>query len=281
MFKLQDFVKPENVFFNLKSRTKRGILKEMVKLVSEVEKIMDQEESLLEHILNREKIESTGIGKGFAIPHCHFDGFKNKVKVYIGFPEAPIDFKSVDGAMVRIIFMIISDNNNNELYLKTLSRLMFLLRDIDIREKLFGLTSKEDFLKLVQTSDKEVNYIAYAGLKQLVDLLKLEDEIETYSRETLIEKGKRQGKLDLMDDSHYNELQKNHEHLVGEIDHRLLHIYNQLKKKFDGNIISKLHKNICSHCNVQLPIHIIREVNRENQIIQCNTCSKILVRTDR
>ena len=281
MFKLQDFVGPNSIFFNLKSRTKRGILKEMVKRISETENIGFQEEALLEHILTREKLESTGIGKGLAIPHCHFDGFKSKVEVYIGFPEAPIDFKSVDGSMVRIIFMIISDNNNNELYLKALSRLMFLLRDIDIREKFFSMTNKNDFFELIKTSDKEMNYIAYAGLKQLVDLLKLEDEIETYSHETLMEKGKRQGKIDLKDDSHYNNLQENHGNLINGIDYRLLHIYNQLKKKFNGDIISKLHKNICSYCNVQLPIHIVREVNRENQIIQCSTCSKILVRTDR
>lgn len=280
MFKLQSFIKPNNLFFNLKATGKKGILREMVNMICEVENRLDHEESLLQLILNREKIESTGIGKGFAIPHCQYDDFDG-LHLYVAFPKNPIAFKSQDDSLVRIIFMIISNNKSNELYLKALSRLMYLIRNAETREKFFTLNNKDDFLKVIENSDSEMDYISYNGLRQIISLLEIDSEIKTYSHETLIEKGKRQGTADLKEDSQYLRLQNSHAELVNEVDSRLLYIYNQLKQKFDGDIISRVHKNVCSYCNFQLPVHIMRELNRKNQIIQCSTCCKILVRPER
>ncbi len=276
MFKLEGFIKPENVFFNLNSGSKRGVLKETVARVCEVEGIKDKEEELLGCILNREKVESTGIGQGFAIPHCHYDHFQG-VKVFVAFPKEPIDFKSMDGSLVRAIFMIISDNKSNEIYLKTLSRLMYLFRNVHLRDQLFSLTKVEQFIELIQASDQQLKYISFSGLKEMIKLLELENEIETYSHEILVVEGKRKGKANLKEDSQYLKLQADRDLQVKKIDQRLLSIYKQLKHKYNGEILSRVYQNVCGYCNVQLPVHIIREIKRQNQIIQCNTCAKILI----
>ena len=277
MYKLEEYIQSDHIFFDLKAGSKRGILKAMVKLICETERIPDQEEILFSHIMDREKVESTGIGESLAIPHCHYDGFSG-VKVFVGFPKAPIEFKSVDGNPVRVIFMIISDNNSNDIYLKTLSRLMYLFRNIQVRDKLYNIRDKDEFLKIIRQSDEQINYISFEQLKRIVELLEVENEIETCSKETIIEKGKRLGKADLKDNELYKKLLDNRETLVQTIDKRLLHIYEQLKSKYDKDILSRVVRNVCSFCNVQLPVHIIREINRQNQIIQCSTCAKILVR---
>lgn len=281
MFKIEGFIEGKHIFFNLKTPSKRGVLKEMVNKICEVDGLQEQEEELANHILNREKIESTGIGDGIAIPHCHYDGFPNRVKVYVGFPKTPMEFKSVDGSLVRIIFMIISDNQSNDIYLKTLSRLMYLLRSNELRDELYNVTEVDRFMEIIHRTDEQENYISYEGLKQLMDLLELENQIETYSKETLIEKGKRQGKADLKEDERYHQFQANRDDLAEAIDHRLMNIYRQLRSKYDKDIFAKVNKDTCSHCHMQVPIHIMREINRQNQIIQCSTCAKILTRVAR
>ncbi len=276
MFKLEGFIKPEYVFFDLDSGSKKGLLKETVARVCEIEGIKNKEEELLSYILNREKVESTGIGEGFAIPHCHYDHF-NGVKVFVAFPKEPIDFKSVDNSLVRAIFMIISDNKSNEIYLKTLSRLMYLFRNVHLRDQLFSLTKVDQFMELIQASDRELEYISYAGLKEMIKLLELDNEIETYSHEVLVVDGKRKGKANLKEDPQYLKLQEDRDLQNRKIDQRLMSIYKQLKHKYNGEILSRVYKNVCGYCNVQLPVHIIREIKRQNQIIQCNTCAKILI----
>ncbi len=277
-FKLLDYVNENHIFFDVKGDSKKDVLTEIVHKICAVESIVDEEQAILASILKREEIESTAIGKGFAIPHCYYENFTG-VKLYVGIPEFPIDFKSKNNGMVRVIFTIISGDDTNEVYLKALSRLIYLLRNIDVREKLISLSAKEDFLKLVQESDNEMNYISYKGLQQIVSLLNLEEEIDTYSHEALIGKNDKKSKDELENDPHYLKLMGSHGNLSKEIDTRLIQIYKQLKQKYGGDIIAKVKNNICGHCNVQLPVHIIREINRKNQIIQCFTCSKILVLT--
>ncbi len=276
MIKLQDFIQQEHIFFDLKSPSKKGVLKDLVKNICSVENIEDKEQDILEQILEREKIESTGIGNSFAIPHCHYEDFSG-VKVYVGFPKNPIDFKSIDDTLVRIIFLIIADKQSNDIYLKILSRLMYLLKNAEIREKLFSLTSPNDFMNIIKNSDQQMEYISYHGLKQIISLLEIENEIDIYSKETLILKGKRKGAADLKEDDQYINLKHECDKVIKDIDNRLLQIYKQLKGKYNGDILSKVSRNVCGYCNVQLPIHIIREIERQNQIIQCSTCAKILV----
>ena len=276
MANIQEFINEDNIFFNLKSEVKEDLLKEMVHLICEVENMTSQEESLAKGILEREKLETTGIGRAFAIPHCRFDGF-DTLKVFVGFPEFPVEFQSIDGDKVRVVFMIISDNENNELYLKVLSRLMYLLRNSETREKLISISNKDQFFDVIEKSVKAMNYIPFAGLEHIIELLKLEEEIETYTKESEITKNA--GVLAFEGDNHIQKLQSERNELIHKIDKRLYGIYKQLSSKYGQEIISRIKKNICEQCNVQLPIHILREMNRQNQIIQCPTCSKIIIRS--
>ncbi len=276
MFKLQEFISKDRIFFNVKGNSKRAVIKETVRRICEIENITNDCDTLLKLILKREKLEATAIGKGFAIPHCNFKGF-NGIKIYVSFPEIPVNFRAKYNDLVRVMFVIISDNNSNEMYLKALSYLMYFIKNTHSIEDLISIDSPQKFLAIVKKSDNDLNYISYKSLHLLTSLLILEDEINTYSHEITIEKGKRQGKNELDNDLHYQKLCKSKEKLVLDIDYRLMSIYNQLKAKYGGLITSKIKDKSCEYCNVQLPVHMIREASRKNQIIQCTMCSKILI----
>jgi PTS system nitrogen regulatory IIA component len=104
----------------LKGTDKKGIIKEMAELMksaykSEGLKVND----VIDKISKREKVGSTGIGGGIAVPHAKIDGLQT-VLCGFGRVTAGIDFDAVDGAPVNIVFMLLTPKNNADLNLQAL-----------------------------------------------------------------------------------------------------------------------------------------------------------------
>ena len=109
---------------------------------------LDSKEKFYSAILEREKIVSTGIGIGVAIPHAKIAGCK-EFFVVIGIQKIQgIDWNALDGSLVRLVFMIGGPDNKQTEYLKILSRLTQAVKDDQRRKRILKCNSAEEVLEL-------------------------------------------------------------------------------------------------------------------------------------
>ncbi len=130
---LENVIAPERVAV-LKSQTKEDALKELVGVLASAPEVTDTG-GLLEAIVERERIMSTGIGLGIAIPHAKIPSVREFV-VAFGKTEDPLDFNSLDGEPVRFIVMIAGPDDQQERYLQLLAKITLKLKDESVRRRL-------------------------------------------------------------------------------------------------------------------------------------------------
>ena len=103
----------------------------------------DQAENLFHSLVARERLGSTGIGEGVAIPHCRVAGF-NRIHGCLIKLEDPVDFDSLDDQPVDLIFALIVPQEQNEEHLTTLARVASIMQDDSSRERLRQCSSSEE-----------------------------------------------------------------------------------------------------------------------------------------
>ena len=143
---LTDLLKPESVIANLKATSKKQALQELSKRIAE---IIDQDErDIFEILLEREKLGTTGVGDGIAIPHGKLKSLE-KLHGFFARLERPVDFDSVDERPVDLIFLLLAPESAGADHLKALARVSRLLRDKDNCEKLRGSDNPEAIYALL------------------------------------------------------------------------------------------------------------------------------------
>ena len=136
---------------NLPGTTKTEIINAMIDLASTQERVLDKEK-MREAILEREKIMSTGVGSGFAIPHGKTDAVNDIVGAF-AVTSQPIDYKSLDEQPVRIIFLLVGRDNMVGPHIKLLSRISRLMNKEDFRNKLLAAASPAQVLDLFKQEE--------------------------------------------------------------------------------------------------------------------------------
>ena len=140
----------ENLFVpNLKTKTKEGVLNELVDLLVSEGKIKDKE-ILLEMLHQRESLGSTGIGKGIAIPHGRTIA-STKLLIVFGKSTKGVDFNAMDGQSVHLIFMIVAPYlDKQNLYLVVLGKLVEFLKKKKNREELLRAKTFQEFKDIIE-----------------------------------------------------------------------------------------------------------------------------------
>jgi len=149
---IQDMLKQECIIENLKSRTKKEVLVELsdVFLQGDIDVSRD---TVCEVLMEREKLGSTGIGDGIAIPHGKLAGLKNLI-VSFGRSVTGVDFDSLDGKPVHIFFLLLAPENSAGQHLKALARISRMLKDVSFRESLLNAETSEDAYNLIVKKDR-------------------------------------------------------------------------------------------------------------------------------
>jgi len=130
---------------NLKAKTKEKSFNELAKLFVKT-KFIRKKDIVLEMLLEREKLGSTGIGKGVAIPHGRTTAAID-VKIAFGKSEEGIDFNSVDKKPVHLVFMVIAPTEDEDnVYLSVLGKLVEIVNDRKNRNKLLKSQTYEEFI---------------------------------------------------------------------------------------------------------------------------------------
>lgn len=150
-----DMLTPQGVIANLRAANKRQALQELAKLAAQL--TGKHERAVFDVLLERERLGSTGIGRGTAIPHGRMADLP---RLYAAFArlEKPIDFEAVDGQPVDIIFLLLAPATSGADHLKALAHLSRLLRDKAMCEKLRG-TDRADALYALLT-DRAASHAA-------------------------------------------------------------------------------------------------------------------------
>ena len=139
---------------NLKIDNKEDTLKEMVSLLKRENKIQSQDKFLAK-IIEREREGSTGFGRGIAVPHGKSETV-NELSLAIGRSKEGIEYHSMDGEKVKLIFMVADYQGYSPGYLKLVSTLVTLLRDDDFRKNLLNAEGKSEFIDLFIKKEKDL-----------------------------------------------------------------------------------------------------------------------------
>ena len=140
--KISDILEEKLVVTNLQGNSKEEIINAMVNLVGQSSKVIDKEK-VRSAIFEREKIMSTGVGNGFAIPHGKTDAVSDIVAAF-GITAEPINYQALDEKPVRLVFLLVGKENLVGPHIKLLSRISRLMNKEEFRNKLLGLqTTKE------------------------------------------------------------------------------------------------------------------------------------------
>jgi nitrogen PTS system EIIA component len=135
------------LFLDVTSRD--AALKALIDLLDKEEKLLDKEQ-FFQAILERERVVSTGIGMGVAIPHAKLEGYQDFF-IAIGIQsKRGIEWNALDGLGVRLIFMIGGPDNRQTKYLKILSCLTMAIKDEERRKKLLKATRAEEVIALFE-----------------------------------------------------------------------------------------------------------------------------------
>ncbi|MEK9967964.1 MAG: PTS IIA-like nitrogen regulatory protein PtsN [Ferrovibrio sp.] len=140
---------PDGVIANLKANSKKQALQE---LSARAAKITGQHErAIFDTLLERERLGTTGVGNGIAIPHGRLPGL-DKLYGLFARVERPIDFDSIDEMPVDLIFLLLAPESAGADHLKALARVSRLLRDKGVCEKLRGAESADAIYALLTDS---------------------------------------------------------------------------------------------------------------------------------
>ena len=150
--KISDILSTDVIAVNLETADKEDAIKKVIDLGAKSDKILDKEK-VSGTIFEREKLVSTGVGKGFAIPHGKTDAIKDVVAAF-AITKDPIDFDSIDGEPVRFIFLLIGKENLLNTHIKLLSRISRLMNKDEFREKLLEALTPEEVLEIFKEEEK-------------------------------------------------------------------------------------------------------------------------------
>ena len=150
---VSEYIKEKNCIMNLESPDKSGAIKEIANKLSDQGKIKNKEK-FIEDVLEREFLGSTGIGNNVAIPHARTDSVKGFV---IGFGKSVegIEFKSLDGEKVNLVFLMGADPAELNLYLRILADLSKLLMNNSFRQALLSVNTPADVIETIKRFEKK------------------------------------------------------------------------------------------------------------------------------
>jgi len=144
-----EFIPIENVILDLKGNDKVAIIKELLTHMLKLNLIEDYE-SALKEILQRENHLSTGLEYGIAIPHSKIDGVK-KLSIVFGIKRKGVDFESQDAQPAYLIFLVVSPKNTSGPHIQALAMISRNLKERSVRDRLKKASTPDEIAVIFET----------------------------------------------------------------------------------------------------------------------------------
>ncbi len=152
--KVSELLNEDNVLLNVEAKDKYELIDKLIDLAAKSGKIIDKEK-VRNCVYEREKILSTGVGKGFAVPHGKTDAVSDIVLAF-AITKEPLDYEALDNQPVRLVMLMVGKDSLVSSHIKLLSRISRLMNNDEFRENLLNAKSKEEILEIFRK--EESNY---------------------------------------------------------------------------------------------------------------------------
>lgn len=149
-----EYVSENNVILGLRSKYKKSVLKEFVSELKE-RKLIPKEKKILDELLKRESLGSTGLEKGVAIPHALTDEVKEPL-VTLALVKEGVEFEAVDKLPTYVLFLILGDKNNPGIQLKILAHICRLVKETDFLERVKKVNNPSKVCKILKEEEEKI-----------------------------------------------------------------------------------------------------------------------------
>jgi PTS system nitrogen regulatory IIA component len=150
--KLSEIIEEDDIISDLKAKDKKEVLEELVEAISSHEPTLDKG-SLVRVLLDRERLGSTGIGDGVAIPHGKFHGIRHPI-ISFGRSRRGLDFDSMDGEPAFLFFLLVAPENSASVHLETLAKIARILKSSSFRKVLMEAPTKKELYQTIIQNDE-------------------------------------------------------------------------------------------------------------------------------
>jgi len=150
---LTQILQPDCIKVPVESRDKEAVITELVDLL-DVKGLLSDRDRVLEAVLIRERIQSTGTGAGIAIPHGKCNAVKELV-LAIGIAHEPIEYNSIDGKPVTILILLVSPADQTGPHIQALATISRLMLNEEFRQKLEKVTSADEVYELLNNQENK------------------------------------------------------------------------------------------------------------------------------
>jgi len=150
--KINQMLDEKSFLINFEATSKKQMLNELCKLANK--KFNLDERTLLENLTKREKLGSTAVGNGIAIPHANISGI-SEPRVLVATLSEGLDFNAADDQPIDIVFLLLAPDNEGSEHLQALALVSRLLRNNELTNKLRGCKSPESAMMVITQIDSE------------------------------------------------------------------------------------------------------------------------------
>jgi nitrogen PTS system EIIA component len=152
--KIVDLLHPAAIAADIEADGKSETLAELTDVMMRVESGLDRDE-VIRVLQERERLGSTGIGDGVAIPHGKLKNLK-KLLISFGRSRRGVDFDSMDGKPAHLFFLLIAPEESVGVHLKTLARISKLLKNQDVRRRLLDASGSEELYRIISEEEEKL-----------------------------------------------------------------------------------------------------------------------------
>ena len=150
--KILDILAKEAIVTELRGKTKKEVLEELTDALLENKPQLDRSR-LIEILMERERLGSTGIGEGIAIPHGKLEDL-DQLALSFGRSTQGVDFESMDGKPVHLFFLLVAPENCAGIHLRALAKIARLLKNNAVRKRLGSVASRDEIYSVIQQEDE-------------------------------------------------------------------------------------------------------------------------------
>lgn len=151
--KISDMLAEDHILVDLRAKDKKEVLEELAEVVASHDPSFEKG-SLVKVLMEREKLGSTGIGDGVAIPHGKFPGVEQPI-ISFGRSRKGLNFDSMDGAPAFLFFLLVAPENSASVHLKALARIAKILKNSSFRKMLMDASTRQEIYRTIIQNDEE------------------------------------------------------------------------------------------------------------------------------